>query len=244
MGATQSIRASVWDGYIYELYSRTGDYKTGATEPVWANFAVNATITDNNVVWIKRQHSLEGYVAGDILSASVWDLWNKPLSGSTAGMAKLPSGKWTQAYFYSGTGANSASVYGATITYGLCFNDHLRDLQAVGLRLPSGNEFTEFARGSAISWISTQAAPATAGGAVDLYGRRLVSNIGCEQVTGCYWTYISDYYSGAAVVAMGGTYDGSGGVTPGPYSILSAGTAKTAIIAKYAARGVCDGFKK
>ena len=181
---------------------RAGDFKTHATdEPVWSGIAVGATIVDDQITWIKEQHALEGYVAGDILPASVWDLRNRPIA-SSAGKVKLPSGMWVSIYVQSGTGTSTASVFGGTITTNRAASDHMEDLAAVGQIPPTFGDFYQAALGGL--WNSSLAAvPATTGGHSDAYGRRCVSNLGCEDMSGVIFHYTGNL-SATMIIWMGG----------------------------------------
>ncbi len=139
-------------------------------------------------------HPLSGFVAGDILPLSVWDLKHRPKSASPEGMVWCPSANiWVDIYLQSGTGSTTASAYGATITDTRTWMDHVDDLGAVGKRLLDDAEFQLIAAGgNEKTNIQGSADPGTTGGHVDTAGRRMISSIGCEDCTGVMWQWLSD----------------------------------------------------
>jgi len=80
--------------------------------------------------------------------------------------------------------------------------DFVDDGLAVGKRLLTDTEFTSIATGSNEETnITGSADPGTTGGHVDTAGRRMISNIGCEDCCGVVWQWIQDqsyYYYGAS----------------------------------------------
>ena len=86
-------------------------------------------------------HTLTGYVAGDILIASVCDMAKLRPVSSCEGMVYLGNGWWADIYPKSGTGANTASVFGATISDSQTWLDVVDDLAAVGKVLPTDSLF-------------------------------------------------------------------------------------------------------
>jgi hypothetical protein len=136
-------------------------------------------------------HPLSGYVAGAILPASVWSLNHRPRC-SPEGMVWSEQAKlWVDIYLMSGTGANSASVYGAVITDSRNWMDFVDDLAAVSKRLLEDDEFQIIAAGSNEETnIAGSADPNTTGGHVDTASRRMISNIGCEDTCGAMWQWL------------------------------------------------------
>jgi hypothetical protein len=110
-------------------------------------------------------HLLTGYLTGDILPASVWDLNFRPSSTIPGLVYDSQINKWVMIYLQSGTGASTASVFGATITDTRMQYDHVDDCAAVGCKLPDNSEFQSLSRMSnQESSISTMADPVTTGG--------------------------------------------------------------------------------
>jgi hypothetical protein len=92
---------------------------------------------------------------------------------------------WVDIYLMSGTGASTASVFGATITDTRNWMDFVDDLAAVGKRMLTDVEFQVAAAGSNEETnIVGSADPVTTGGHVDTAGRRMVSNGGGEDMCG------------------------------------------------------------
>jgi hypothetical protein len=139
-------------------------------------------------------HPLSGFVTGDILPLSVWDLLHRPKTASPEGMVWCPSANiWVDIYLQSGTGSTTASAYGATITDTRTWMDHVDDLGAVGKRLLDDGEFQKIAAGgNEKTNISGSADPGTTGGHTDTKGRRIISSIGCEDCAGAMWQWLSD----------------------------------------------------
>jgi len=136
-------------------------------------------------------HTLTGYTNKSILPASVWDLEHRPVC-SPEGMVWSDEAKlWVDIYLQSGTGGSTASAYGATITDTRDWNDFVDDLGAVGKRLLSDMEYQLIAAGSNEETnISGSADPVTTGGHSDTAGRRMISNIGCEDCCGAMWQWL------------------------------------------------------
>ncbi len=139
-------------------------------------------------------HTLTDFVAGDILPASIWDLKHKPKFASPEGMVfSTAANEWVDIYLPSGTGASTASVYGATITDTRNWMDFVDDGGAVKKRLLRDFEFQLIAAGSNEETnISGSADPVTTGGHSDTAGRRMISNIGVEDAVGALWQWLLD----------------------------------------------------
>ena len=137
-------------------------------------------------------HALSGYVAKDILPASVWDLKHRPKSSPEGMVWSEKAGIWVDIYLASGTGANTASVYGGTISDSRNWMDFVDDFGAVGKQLLSDQEFQIIAANSNEETnIAGSADPVTTGGHSDTAGRRMISDIGCEDCAGAMWQWLS-----------------------------------------------------
>ena len=141
-------------------------------------------------------HTLSGYVTGDILPASVWDLLHRPVS-EPEGM--VWSGReWVDIYLASWNGSRLVSVYGGTIADGYSstpFHGELfvEKFGLVNKRLPLRDQFVAFAKGSnEMTNIKGSGDPGTTGGHYDTAGRRMISNIGCEDCCGALWQWTAD----------------------------------------------------
>jgi len=155
-------------------------------------------------------HTLTDYVAGDILPQSVWDILHRPVS-STVGMVYSSAlDKWVDIYLASGTGASTTSVNGGTISDTRDWMSFVDDGHAVKKRLLTDHEFQSAAAGcNEETNITGSADPVTTTGHVDTAARRMISNIGCEDMAGAMWQWLLDQsfrYDGGS---HGHTFTGS-----------------------------------
>lgn len=139
-------------------------------------------------------HPLTGFVQGDVLPTSIWDLKHKPREASPKGMVYSAAiNKWVDIYLASGTGASTTSVYGGTISDTRSWIDFVDDGMAVKKRLLRDAEFQAIAAGSNEQTnITDSADPVTTGGHVDTSSRRMVSHIGCEDCCGIEWQWLDE----------------------------------------------------
>lgn len=143
-------------------------------------------------------HTLSGYVAGDILPQSVWDLIHRPKC-SPEGMVYIPEVDiWMDIYLNSWDGSKLMSVNGGTTAdgastkkfHGEQFVERLADIKK---RLPWRYEFQVAAKGSNEGTnIQGSTDANTTGGHVDTAGRRMISNYGLEDACGFLWQWASD----------------------------------------------------
>ena len=92
---------------------------------------------------------------------------------------------WVDIYLQSGTGATTASVYGASTTDTRPWSDHCEDLFTVNKTLLTDAEFSIAAEGSNQKTSIAGAADAvTTGGHLDTASRRMVSKYGLEDCCG------------------------------------------------------------
>jgi hypothetical protein len=105
------------------------------------------------------------------------------------------AGKWVDIYLVSVQSGELASVNGATSVDGASaetFHWYKFDqwLRRVRKRFPFQGEFVSLSLGSNQSTnISGSTDPGTTGGHTDTAGRRMVSNIGCEDCCGALWQW-------------------------------------------------------
>lgn len=138
-------------------------------------------------------HSLTGFLTGDILPASIWDLAFRPICSSEGMVYSGQADLWVDIYLQSGTGAATASMYGATITDTRAWMDHVDDMAAIGKRLLWDAEFQIIAEGSNQKTnIFGGTDPVTTGAHVDTANRRMISNIGCEDCCGAMVQWLLD----------------------------------------------------
>lgn len=143
-------------------------------------------------------HTLSGYVTGDILPASIWDLLHRP-KGDSEGLAyDEVSECWLSIYQLSWDGTKLVSVYNGVIADGTSTKKwhgeaFIEQLMNQKMRLPWRHEFQMAAKGSNEGTsIKNAADPNTTGGHVASNNRRMISNIGLEDCCGCSWQWAMD----------------------------------------------------
>lgn len=192
------------DVYIYACEPTSG------TEPIFV-LSLNSTVptgyTANNSrkiggfhclcknVGVIEGHTLSGYVTGDILPATRWDLLHRP-KGEPEGFAyDEVSDCWLSIYQLSWDGTKLVSVYNGVIADGTSTKKwhgeaFIEQLMNQKIRLPWRHEFQMAAKGSNEGTsIKDEVDPNTTGGHVDSNNRRMISNIGLEDCCGCSWQW-------------------------------------------------------
>jgi len=143
-------------------------------------------------------HSLSGYIAGDILPASVWCLNHRPVSEPEGMVYDEVNDVWVDIYNQSGTGTNTKSVFGGTRTNTQMHFQFVEDMRAIKKTLLLDEEFYSASKGSnqktAVNG-AKQPSPDTTGGHVDTANRRMISNIGCEEMCGLQWQHLAGTFS-------------------------------------------------
>lgn len=195
------------DVYIYACEPTSG------TEPIFV-LSLNSTVptgyTANNSrkiggfhclckdVGIIEGHTLSGYVTGDILPATRWDLLHRP-KGEPEGFAyEELTDCWIAIYLPSWDGTKLVSVYNGVIADGTSTKKwhgeaFYEQFAKQGMRLVWRHEFQMAAKGSNEGTsIKNAADPNTTGGHVDSNNRRMISNIGLEDCCGCSWQWAMD----------------------------------------------------
>ena len=139
-------------------------------------------------------HPASGYLAGDIIPNSVWDLKFRAANGNNAGMAYVEAlDIWIDIYLASGTGASTASVNGGTISDTRTWLDFVDDGAAVKKRMLRDYEFQIAAAGSNEETnIAGSADPGTTGGHSDTASRRMISNYFLEDCCGTLWQWLDE----------------------------------------------------
>ena len=159
-----------------------------------------------------KTHPLIGYVAGDILPASVWCLNHRPYS-EPEGMVYIKSlDFWCDIYLQSGSGEYTKSEYQGAITRNRQYVDFVEDQFCVRKQLLDDAEFAAAMLGSneQTSVAGASEAGATtngAGGRVDTANRRMISVYGVEEGCGSLWQWLNSTGGGGAV---GSAHIGSG----------------------------------
>jgi hypothetical protein len=138
-------------------------------------------------------HTLTDYAINSILPQSVWDLKHRPIC-EPAGMVWSEEAQvWVDIYLASGTGASTLSVNGGTISDTRDWMDFVDDFGAVKKQLLDDPEFQLITAGSNEETnITGSADPVTTGGHSDTAGRRMISNIGCEDCAGALRQWLRD----------------------------------------------------
>ena len=149
-------------------------------------------------VGIIEGHALSGYVAGDILPASAWDLIHRPKC-KQGGMIYLDlTDTWHTIYGLSWDGTNLVSVYNGIWADGTSSKKWhgeatLEQLERQNMRLDWRHEFQMYAKGSnEQTSIKGSTDPNTIGGHTDTAGRRMISNYGAEDCCGVLWQWTMD----------------------------------------------------
>ena len=149
-------------------------------------------------VGIIEGHALSGYVAGDILPATRWDLEHRP-KGNPEGFAyEELTDCWIAIYLPSWDGTKLVSVYNGVIADGASTKKwhgeaFYEQFAKQGMRLVWRHEFQMGAKGSNEQTnIQGSSNPNTTGGHVDTAGRRMISNIGLEDCCGVLWQFAMD----------------------------------------------------
>lgn len=159
-------------------------------------------------------HTLSGYVAGDILPLSVWDLLFRAES-ENSGMVFV-NGTWYDIYLPSWESNKLQSVYGGTIVDGTSampmHGERFAEYAGlVSKRLIDRDEFLVIAKGSnERTNIANSADPGTTGGHKDTAGRRMISNYGLEDCCGALWQWTRDTWGAFNVLST--SYSNQGGI--------------------------------
>ena len=158
-------------------------------------------------------HTLTGYIVGDILPQSVWDLKWKPKNITPEGMIYSPTANiWVDIYLLNSS-YTSTYATGAGALVSTNWMNFVDGVGSVGKRLLRDFEFQLIAAGgNEQTNITGSAWTATRGGHVDTASRRMISNIGCEDCAGLIWQWLDEQsYWYAAPAAAWFTTEGSKG---------------------------------
>lgn len=145
-------------------------------------------------------HIANGYAAADIIPNSIACLGFRPKS-SPDGMVYIDViDHWADIYLQSGTGINTASVFGGTVTDTRYYQNHVEDMMSVDKILPNDVQFTALAWGSnQKTAISGAKDWGTTGGHVDTANRRMIGQYFVEDACGFMWQFLN------STSASGGT---------------------------------------
>ena len=197
-----SANSTVPTGYTDSSSRKIGGFHCLCADvgtPTWRN---PATLKD-------EAHWLSGYVKGDILPYSVWDLLHRAES-SNEGMVYSPeTHMWYDIYLSSWDGSKLVSSYGGITADGASSKPFHGEMFAecagqINKELISRDEFIVVAKGSnEKTTINGSADAGTTGGHVDTANRRMISNIGLEDCCGFLWQWCKQ--SGGANGSTGWT---------------------------------------
>ena len=139
-------------------------------------------------------HPASGYLTGDIIPNSVWDLRFRSESGNNQGMAYVAKdGLWEFIYLASNSGGAAASVFGGTIWDTITWMNAVDALANARVRLMRDAEFQNGAFGSNEQTnISGSTDPVTTGAHTDTAGRRMISNYFLEDCCGAVWQWLDE----------------------------------------------------
>ena len=143
-------------------------------------------------------HKLSGYIAGDILPASCWDLIHRPKC-SPEGMCYIDKcDVWLDIYLASWDGEKLVSVFNGVTAdgasakkfHGEQFIERFAD---VNKKLPWRHDFQIAAKGSNEQTnVQGSNDKNTTGGHVDTASRRMISDYGLEDCCGFLWQWSND----------------------------------------------------
>ena len=183
-----SANSTVPTGYTDSSSRKIGGFHCLCADvgtPTWHN---PATLKD-------EAHWLSGYVKGDILPYSVWDLLHRAES-SNEGMVFSPeTHMWYDIYLSSCDGSKLVYVFGGVTADGASSKPFHGEMFAecagqINKELISRDEFIVVAKGSnERTAIHGSKDAGTTGGHVDTANRRMISNIGLEDCCGFLWQW-------------------------------------------------------
>ena len=154
-------------------------------------------------VGVINGHDLSGYVAGDILPASIWDLLHLPKSDPEGMVYSTEYGQWVDIYLpsWDETAGKLVSKYNGVICDGtstpIKFNGEkfVEYFGKVTKHLISRNAFMVVMKGTPECVnIKGSADPNTTGGHIASNNKRIISHIGIEDCTGVLWQWGEDTY--------------------------------------------------
>ena len=194
------------DGTASVIISANSTYPDGETADNSRKIGGFHTLCAN--VGTISGHTLTGVTAGSILPASVWDITHRPVASPEGMVYSDKLDLWVDIYLASGTGSLTASVNGGTISDTRNWMDFVDDFAAVKKRMLTDIEFQIAAAGSNEETnIALSVDPVTTGGHSDTAGRRMISNIGCEDMCGAMYQWLNEQSYKEPATPEWGWYD-------------------------------------
>lgn len=188
-GEDYNIFACYSDGSILFLPSLSNTYPSGFNADNSRKIGGAHTLCAD--VGTISGHDLSGYINKNILPASIWDLRHRPKAEPAGMVYSKKVCIWVDIYLASGTGESTVSAYGGTMSDTRDWLNFVDDFAAVKKKLLSDMDFQIVAAGSNEETnIAGSADPVTTGGHSDTAGRRMISNIGCEDCCGAMWQWL------------------------------------------------------
>jgi hypothetical protein len=143
-------------------------------------------------------HPASGYLAGDIIPTSVWDLKFRPACAPEGMRYVAGMNMWQDIYLASVSGGKLVSAYGGITADGTSspifdWYDFTEWFGRIGKRLPTQAEFMAGANGSNEGTnLAGSADPVTTGGHSDTAGRRMISDTFGEDYCGVLWQMFNE----------------------------------------------------
>ena len=204
------------DFYIYACAQLDGTFKyllsANSTVPTGYTAANSRKIGGFHCLCVSvgtiSGHTLTGYVAGDIIPNSMWDIQHRPASEPEGMVYVSGLDLWVDIYLVSLSDGELKSVYGGVIAdgasatkfHGYRFDEYFGLIKKKALWQC---EFVVASQGSnQLTNIAGSADPNTTGGHVDTASRRMVSNYGLEDCCGALYQWCRD----SAEFTPGGTW--------------------------------------
>jgi hypothetical protein len=158
--------------------------------------------------------NVSGYITGDIIPRSMWDLTHRAVSDNE-GMRYSKSGKWVDIYLPSYSGGKLVSVYGGVVADGVStekFHAYKFDqyFGVLGKKPIASLEFVVASLGANQSTnIAGSSDPNTTGGHTDTSGRRMIDDEGGEDMCGAYWQWGREQGGANTGASWANAYDGN-----------------------------------
>ena len=192
---TWPASGTVTDGGVTWTYRGAigAELTSGGSAPTYGTTEGSYTL-DGHVYWIcELQHTASGYLLGDVIPNSIWDLKKRSYSGNEGMVYVEPLDEWVDIYLASGIQSATVSTYGGTISDTRNWMDFVDDGKKVKKQLLRDSTFQTAATGSNEETnITGSTDPVTAGGHTDTVGRRMISNYFLEDCCGALWQWLDE----------------------------------------------------